>query len=238
MSKNVQATNRSRALYNQLKDDDYPIDKYPARIITDSYLRLEASLQGTITAITFNMLVTQGSPNCTENRLNITDRFCAASWAMFIMKAGATVAATQAEISVARPRTFNNSQVFTGAGEAANLEVMYNSQLKVTVDSTVYIDSYDTRRFYRVPTSMQGAAVSTVATTGVLNADGYDESGYPFAGLTPSITFSGIGKNLIQLTLPNPTSLIGTNSQNFVVLWLRGYLIQNVNQSPNQRRRN
>jgi hypothetical protein len=225
----VQALTRSRAMYNEIVDM-YPKDKYPDAIITDSYLRLEQSLQATITTLTFNMLVNQGTPNVTENRLNITDRFVATSLALLIMKAGTTTAATQAEISIGRPRTFNNSFIFTGASEAANLEVIYNSQLKITVDSTVYIDSYDTRRFYRVPTSQQGQAISAVASTGVLGADGYDESAYPFAGLTPSITFSGIGKNLIQLTLPNPTSLVGTNTQNFAIMWIRGFLVQNVNQ--------
>jgi len=229
MGKKVEATNAPRALYNELLTQ-YPRDKYPNRIITDSYLRLEASLQGTITAITFNMLVNQGNPNVTENRLNITDRFVAAQICLLIMQtAMAGTSPTQAEISIGRPRTYNNAQIF--GATAANLEVIYNSQLKITVDSVVYLQSLDTRRFYRVPTSQDGTAVSAVALTGVINADGYDSVGYPFAPLTPTVTFSGIGKNEIQLTLPNPTLLTApVTFANFAILWCRGFLVQNVNQ--------
>ena len=229
----VQATNAPRALYNELLSV-YPKKNYPNRIITDSYLRLEQSIQGTVSTVSFNMLTNQGTgqqaQNVTENRLQITDRFVAASVAILIMKAGSSTSASQSEISVAKPHTFPNGYVFTGANEAENLQALYNSQMRITVDSTVYIQSLDVQRFYRVPTSQQNVAVSTAGSGNLINSDGWDSSSYPFSALTPTITFSGIGKNEIVITLPNSTNLGGTSSQNFAICWIRGYLIQNVNQ--------
>lgn len=220
----VPAKNQKAALYNSLKNE------YPAAagcIITDSYLRLEANVQGSFTNIQFNMLVNQGGQNVTEKRLAITDKFCALDVAAFIMKAGTSTSATQAEISQAALRTYPNNQVFTGAGEAAAFQALYNSYLQMKVDSVVYVDSLDLMRFYRVPTSQKGVAVSTVATTGVIQNDGFDNLNYAFSPMLPTVTFGGKSKNEVSIQLPTSTTLSGTSSTNLVVCYFRGFLIQN-----------
>lgn len=223
----VKSTNQPRALYSELKS------KYAGRgaIITDSYLMLMKSIQGTITTVQFDVLNNVGTPTVNEVRLNITDRFCVREMSMFLAKAGASTAATNAEVSVARPSTFPNLNIFTGANEAANLEAVYNGNLRVVIDSVVYYQSLDTRRFYRAGQAQQGTAVSSVATTGIQARDQYDMLNYAFSPVYPTFELNGIGKNEVTLTIPNPTVLSGTSSQNFVCLLMRGFLVQNINQS-------
>lgn len=222
---NVKAMNPARALYNDLRA------KYsdPSVIITDSYLRFEIGLTGSPSVIAFNALTNQGQATATEKRLNITDLFCCAQISMAIMKTGtATTTPTANELAVGILRTFPNPNVFTGAQEAANLHNLYNGSLSIRVDSTVWIDSFDCNRFYRVPTSQKGTAVSAVALTGVLQDDGYDSLNYGYSPLTPTIMFNGRGKNEVNINMPGTLSLAGTSSYNTVVFLARGFLLQNA----------
>lgn len=226
----MKVMNQSRALLDTLRGK---YQKYPNVIITDSYLLLMKSLQATITTISFDVLSNVGNATVLENRLSITDRFAVKDMAVCIMKAGASTTATSAEIAVGRPNTYPNTSVYTGAAEAVNLEAIYNSQLRVVIDSKVFYQSLDTRRFFRVPTSQQGVAVSTQgagAAPGLIQRDGWDSLNYAFSPVAPNFEFSGSGKNEVTLTLPNPTLTSGTSSQNFVLAYFRGFLIQNINQ--------
>lgn len=225
----VKATNAPRALYDAVKRK---YSGYPNTIVTDAYMRCEVSIQGTVNAVQFNTLINQGSQNNTEVRLNMTDRFCVASMGLFLMKAGTTTTATQAQIGSARLQTYPNRAVFSAANEADNLQQIYNGQLQVKINSVVFYQNWDVMRHYRVPTSQQGVAVSTVATDGIIPVSGYDSVAYPFSSVVPSFELDGKGKNEINLVLPNSTNLGGTNSQNFVVLILRGLLIQNGSERP------
>jgi hypothetical protein len=72
--------------------------------------------------------------------------------------------------------------------------------------------------------------VSTVANTGVLGDDGWDILNYAFSPVQPQFELNGVGNNQLSVTIGNPTSLIGTSSQNFLCWILRGFLVQNVNQ--------
>jgi len=120
--------------------------------------------------------------------------------------------------------------VFTAA-VAALLEVVYNGYLSVTLNSAVYYQSFPTRNFFRVSTAQEGLALSTVATTGVTPRDGWEGVNYCFSPVYPTFTIDGIGNNQIQLILPNPTvTSAAANFCNFACLFLRGYLVQNVNQ--------
>ena len=214
----VRATNSRRALYNDLKGQD----KYAGKIVTPGYLRLEQSVQSTLTNVQFNVLENQGSQNVTERRLKLPDAFVVEKITIAIMKAGATTTATQAEIATSHLHTFPNPLVFTGAGEAANLMNIYNGYLSVRVNETVYIDSMDVTRFYRVSTSQQGAGPATVIPRSEWNAPDYS-----FYELTPTITLDGGASNYLNLYFPSSINMSGTNSQNFVVFFARGFLIQN-----------
>jgi len=222
--------NASRALYSQLKEKYGNANRNV--IITDSFLMLMKSIQGTITTVNFDVLTNASSgttPTVIERRLNITDRFAVRDMAVCIMKAGTTVAATQAEINIGIPSTYPNENVFNGAGEAANLGAVYNGYLTIIIDSVVYYQALDLRRFYRVPTSQKGTAVSAVAVDGIVHNDGWDILNYAFAPVQPQFEFSGSGNNQCSVTINNPTSLVGTNSQNFLCWYFRGFLIQNIN---------
>lgn len=209
---------------------------YKNVIITESFLYLIASIQSTQNQVQFNVLVNQGSQGSgitqysIERRLNITDRFSVQKMSVCLAKAGTTTTATDAQVSVLQPQTYPNPFLFTAANEAANLEAIYNGYLQVTIDSTVFYQSFDMRRFFRVPVSQGLTAVSTVATTGVLQRSGWDDDDYSFAPVVPNFEFSGIGNNQVSVNVPPGISFAGTSSQNFLVATFRGFLIQNVNQ--------
>jgi len=235
--RNVKATTPSRALYNDLLREYITGPdakrKYPGNvIITDSWLRFEVSIQSAgVSSVKFNTLTNEGGLSPTEQRLNMTDRFCAAQISVVLMRAIGATAATDAQKAIAKIHTFPNDKVFTGGAgtESANLEGAYNGNMKITVDSVVYVQSLDIRRFYRVGMAQQGQAVSSVATTGVQGASQWEDYAYPFAPLTPAITLSGIGKNDFIINTPNNIAIDmqATAAQNFLVCYLRGYLIQN-----------
>ena len=214
----VYPTDRSRGIYNSLQR------KYKAgTIITPGYLRLDQSIQGTFTSVTFNVLVNQGTANNTERRLNITDVFEMTHIGVYLMKAGSTTAATQAEIGAAKLRSNNNALVFTGANEATALENFYNGTLRVVINSVVYLEAMDCRRFYRVETAQKGVGPAVITTD-----DGWPSPNYGMSELTPNIALNGGGKNDITVTFPNSAAVGGTNSQNFLVFYTRGFLCQNA----------
>lgn len=212
--------------------------QYPGSIITQSYLRSEVQLGTTATSqFAFNILANQGTPASTERRLQITDRFAVSAVSIMLLNATASASAVIApsDRSQAKLYTWNSPARFTIAN-SATLESVYNGFLRMIIDGTTYIDSLDARRFYRVPVSQQGTAVSTftpdTATKyGAIQADGYDGTHYPFAQLTPAIVLNGAGRNEITLNTPEATAVSpSATSANVLVLYMRGWLIQNASQ--------
>jgi hypothetical protein len=198
----------------------------PGIVATQGYLRLAVNLQATaLNAVTFNVLSNQGTTRATERRLDITDMFTITHWGLFILKAGTTTAATDAEIAASKLYTNPNAGVFTGTGESANLMNIYNGFLSVTVDRERIIDSYDSYRFYRA-----GVAQNTVlsAVGGPYNADEWQGPNYGMAEVSPEITLNGVGDNNITLQLPSSVNLSGTTSTNFVFMVARGIRWQNA----------
>lgn len=203
--------------------------KYPNSRITQSYLRFEKSLQSTLTQIKFDVLQNEGSPNSTERRLAITDRFICTSWALYIQKAGTSTTATAAERAVAKLRTWPNPLIFTDSGVAANMACFYNGWLSATIDKDVIIEAFDTDRFLRVPDMQKGTSLYTSApAAGLHQDDGWYDTHFAFAKLTPLLIFNGAGSNVITLNFPESVSMAGTTMQNFAVLKCRGYLAQNT----------
>lgn len=226
--KRVTSTNQARALLATIQK------QYPRNLVTEGYLLSMFPLTGTVNSFKFPLLINQTIGNtvqCIEKRLALSDRFVVRDWSIMLMQvlsAGATP--TNAEVSVGVPRTYPQNNVFTAA-VAANLESLYNSSLTVSINSVVYYQAFPVRNFYRVPTSQAGAAVSTVATVGILNRDGWDNMNWAFSPVYPTFTVDGLGNNEITLNMPNPTTLTAqAGNFNFCNLYLRGYLVQNVNQ--------
>jgi len=210
--------------------------QYPGSIITQSYLRSEVQLGTTATSqFSFNILANQGTPASTERRLQITDRFAVSAISVMMYNAASTSSViAAADRSQAKLYTWNSPARFTTAN-SATLETIYNGYLRMIIDGTTYVDSLDTRRFYRVPTSQLGTIVSTGTATAstfpVVQADGWDGTHYPFAQLTPAIVLNGAGRNEVTLNTPEATAVSpSATSANVLVLYCRGWLIQNASQ--------
>ena len=177
---------------------------------------------GTQSQINLPVLVNQNVVSINEKRLALPDVFVVTSMAIAIYKVP-----TGDPVSSGILRTYPNTATFSAANEARNLQAIYNGFLTVRVNQTVWIDSLDVQRFYRVPVSQQGVAVSTVAAAGVIQRDGYDNGDFPWYSTTPGIELSGATKNDISITLPESVALAGTSSVNYAVFYARGFLCQN-----------
>lgn len=212
-------TDRSRAIYNQIKREN------PGSVTTPGYLRMEKSLQGSFNSIRFDVLVNEnnGGINVTERRLALTDKFVMTSLGVYLIKAGAGTTATDAEKAAAKLRANNNALIFTAAGEAAFLEGIYNGYLKIVIDGKVYLEALDIRRFYRIETAQKGVGPAVITTD-----DGWPSPNYGMAELTPSIELNGMGKNEITAIFPTSMTGSGTASQNFICLYAKGLLVQNA----------
>lgn len=200
---------RTRSIYNGLK-------KHPGVLTTQSYLRLETNL-GTQSTINFNVLNNQGAQTVTEKRLSITDSFIVTGLSIFTYLSNGTNGAKSTL------DTFPNPLVYTGAGDAATLQEVYNGFLSIRVNSVVYIDSLDVYRFYRVGQAQKAVLLTNVPSE--YQQSTWDGGDYGFYSLTPSIELSGATKNEIQLTLPENIST--TSKDIFAVCYLRGFLRQN-----------
>lgn len=204
-------------------------------IATQGYLRLAANVQtgAALNSITWNVLSNQGTVRATEVRLDITDMFTVTHWGLYLVKAGTSTSATDAELSQTHLFTNPNSLTFSGASESANLMNVYNGFMSVTVDRNKIIDKYDAMRFYRVGTAQKGVlqAYNATAPAGTSLSyldDTWDNVSYGMANCDPNVTLNGVGDNNLTLTLPSAANLSGTTSTNFVFLIMRGIRWQNA----------
>jgi hypothetical protein len=94
--------------------------QYPGSIITQSYLRSETTLGTTATSqFAFNILANQGTPNSTERRLQITDRFAVTAVSVMLYQYDNSSASTAAaNRSQAKLYTWNAPARFTTATAA------------------------------------------------------------------------------------------------------------------------
>lgn len=217
-AKKVSATDRTRATYNDIAE--------PGKVSTQSFLRLESTALGTQNQITFNVLRNDGTQNTTERRLALTDSFVVTDIGVFLLKvaSGSTNAKN-------RLQTFPNSVLFSGSGEADNLNNIYQGFINIKIDGRVYLDSLDVMRFYRAGEAQNGVGLSTYDATNNANnkfvANQWDNGSYGFFPLTPTIQLSGARKNEISIQCPESLNMIGTSSTNYCVMILRGFLQQN-----------
>jgi hypothetical protein len=200
--------------------------KYPNTIITQSYLRCEKLISNGITGVKFDILTNEGSPNSTERRLAITDRFVGTSWALYIQKATTSAAADRAKGAL---KSWNNPNVFSGT-EATELQMVYSGYLRAIIDKDVIIDAFDCDRFYRVPDSQKGTLLYTTAPAGgTIQGDSWYDTHFAFAKLTPFLVLNGAGQNEITINLPESMNAAGQSSTaNYFVLKIRGMLCQNA----------
>lgn len=220
---------RSRDIYTSTREiyaKRYPRGK--GIVITQSFLRLQSAVLATLSSIEFGLLVNELAPGAqnvdpTEKRLSIVDNFLITEMKVSLVKrpTGEAVA-NQAE------SLFPNPLIFTRVGEADSMQVVYNGLLNLQINGDTILDSWDVLRHYRVGTAQKGVNLNaTGAAADKYQADSFENATFGFYPVTPQIEVRGNAKNRFRIELPVSTNLSGTASDNFVILTLRGLLIQN-----------
>lgn len=210
----IPALDQRRAIYNAL-------GRGKGIVNSPSYLRLEAKL-GATSAISFNLLVNAQNQTVTENRLNINDTFITTDMAVFVFKVATGAATTSAQL-----HSFANPTVFTGAGEAALVNTIFESgKFSMTKNGILTIPSLDCLRFKVVGVAQQGLDVG-VTLSYFQDEKRSEHTGF-ISTFTPVITFQGNDNVVLNINLPASVNLAGTASDNYCVLYFRGYLRQNA----------
>lgn len=189
--------------------------------MSQAYLRVERSL-GTDQSISFDPNKTNSVANVVEKLLSQNDKFIVTHVGIAIKKC----ADTPAGHAVARLYTYLNENVFSQANDA-NIQAVYNGSLKIQRNETVYVPGLDARSFERVPTSQEGTVTAAITgpTTYSTGRDGFENGLFGYYPIDPFI-ISGDEKNEFTLNLPTSVNMAATSNANFVVLLLKGYLLQ------------
>lgn len=191
-------------------------------ILTQSSLRLEQQLSTTVSKYTFGVLVNDNGPAGTkfntEVRLNQQDAFISSALCLYLGEPSSATDTTWID------HTYPNPSTFSASGEAAALETIYKSQIRITVNNRVVMPTLYTSRFRRVTTSQKVTAAANQ------NGIGNDEIDMATDGLMlaePNIVLIGSKQNLIEVSLPTTLAAIGTAGFTRLVLEFRGLLAQN-----------
>jgi len=196
--------------------------------MTWATLRMESAVLGTQGQIPFALNADDQSlpEQITEQRLNKVDSFVAT-------RVSVQIANFTGNRSSMRLRTYPNQRIFTGAGEAAALQAIYNAKLDIMVNSNLYFPNLRTEQFLLVPQFQELLANVTALPAGY-TAGGWDKDPYngdddAFKELIPSVAFSGGNKNTININLAQSVNMTAAGGSNIAVLQFRGFIIQNYN---------
>lgn len=179
--------------------------------MTQSYLRLEQAIQQGKTQYNFPVQVNQGSVFNTEKRLNLQDTFVISEVGIYLAKpSGPTDAAFKLN-------TFADPQVFTTAGAAAAMEVIYNSELQILVDNVQYVPGWDLQKHKVVPQTQEGSSAPPTTE--------YFGNSYGMYPMEPNLLLVGSKNNVVNIVLPAGIATIEPNSR--IIIKLNGLLVQN-----------
>jgi hypothetical protein len=188
--------------------------------LTPSTLRLELQLLTTKAQYIFGVTTVNNGPAGTlfntEVRLNQQDSFITSEIQLALGEPSSTTDATWPD------HFYPSPAVFSGAGEAAALEVVYKSQLKITVNNKVVMPTLHTGRFRNVPFAQQVAAAANQ------NGIARDQADHSVDGMmveVPSVVLIGSSNNLVEIDFPNAPAAVGANTR--LVLMFHGLLAQN-----------
>jgi len=201
--------------------------------ITEGYLRFEANLSiGSTGTIQFAVVEGDQSPNANatanpnEQRLAKTDEFVIESYSFQLAKSATT---SIANLTIMKPDSYPDPAIFTGSGEAANLYSIYNGNLFIQIDGIVWTQQGKMLKYLYIPETQQGTTNANPVSEWWENStvrDGY-----------PSITLRGNGKNVIQVNLGSSINLAlnaTTNTNNWLIMQVDGYLVQNASKFATQ----
>jgi hypothetical protein len=196
--------------------------------ISQSFLRSEVLLS-TTGSIDFNLLKsTANSPTVTSRLLDQNNTFITTHIGLLLKKPTADTAAAHAIA-----KYYNYVNPATGlfdATEDLNCQAIYNGFLNINIDQINFLPAMACSDFERVPTSQQGqvTALTVTPTSGTIARDGKENGLY---GQFPSdwLSFSGTQTVKATVNLPASVAMQPSGEFNYVVLFLRGYLITNYN---------
>jgi hypothetical protein len=191
--------------------------------LTQSTLRLEQALIVGRTTYTFGVLTSDlgsanSQPTTTEVRLRQQDSFITSNIAFRLGEPATVNDATYIDTSYPSPF------IFDAVGEAAALEVLYKGQLKITVNGVVIIPTLHMGRFRFVPVTQ---AVAAAANQNGIAYDAIDNSCDGVMIMEPNVTLIGSKGNIIEISLPNGVTVIGTAGFTRMIMDYRGLLAQN-----------
>lgn len=217
------------AAFNQTRDLINKRKKPTGTIYVQSYLRSEVVL-GSQDSINFDIMenVNQGGLpfRKSERRLKQSDTFTVTGIGFFIGRCLKLVnGANSGQIIM---RTFPNPQVFSGAGEAVELQKIYNGYMQIQRDQTKYYEALPMWNHYCVTEAQQGMAVSTVALTGLFQRDGHFNSAQGFRKIEPTFEINGQSKCEISVKMPDLGAMTSSDvaNDNIAVLFLTGLVQQ------------
>ena len=187
----------------------------PYQNLSQSYLRAETEL----TALsTYNFYLQAGqvaAPIVTERLLNLNDQFVITHFTIGLKYLGTTATPTAAQHLAMPVYPFADKNVF--AGNAANAEALFNSNLSFIIDRKQYLPEFPIRSFKRVPTTQ------TTATA----ENGYDNGLYGFYPSEPTLID---GRQTLDLAINLNAAVTMNTAAKYIsaVFELRGYLVVNA----------
>lgn len=196
-------------------------------IVTEGYMYLTQITNGNNAQYRYDVLNTDsntGPQKSIERRLNITDNFHAYHIGAYLMRVTAAgAAATNGELLITQEQTWANPTVF--GASAANIGSWYHGSMRIAIDSKIWYEALDLKRFKRIATSQQGNGPALATQSNEWNAPNYG-----MHELTPTFVLKGRGKNEISLNFPvdSPSLASPAGSLTYSCILIRGFLAQNA----------
>lgn len=143
---------RQRSIFKSLEK------KYGEGNVSQSYLRVEATLNITKLQYKFSFNRVANTDIATENKLDTNDIFIASEMGLFLSNQLSTAIGQEVL------NTYPDPLIFTGnsAADAAALESVYSGNLEMKQGSTVWIPKFPNLWFRQVTNKQSNAAISSV----------------------------------------------------------------------------
>ncbi len=226
---------QKQAVLSALNQHLASIGKGPVTIsaqqMSPSLLRRDSAALGTQDRISFGFQATGGgSPSATSILLGNNDSFIVTDISLLIKNCADTAAGHTASIY----STFYNPKIFTGANDA-NLQGIYNGQLRVTIDKVQYLPSLATQVLERIPDVQEGQEVVgfvNAASANQVYKSGRSAKMNALFGFFPVSPFMLKGNNETQdinVLLGASVNMTAGSNSNFAALVFNGFLISNYN---------
>jgi len=191
-------------------------------ILSQSYLRLERTLQTTVTNYQFGITVNDSPAGATitptENRLNLQDSFFVGSISMFT---SLTTNPTDTNMVL---DSYPNATKYSTSGASTALYNLYNGYFSLTVNNRIITPSWNAYQHLSVPQTQNATGATSAYTLPIDQFEG-KESGS--LAVEPNWVLIGSKNNNFTLNLPSAVGTLQASKTTRVVIILRGVLAQN-----------